>query len=74
MQLHTCKRYQYGTRINNDLFCFAHLSKLFPSYTQVVVVSFFPRLQPFTPSSDEQMQVSKQEDWSLYESQYKIGC
>jgi hypothetical protein len=73
MQLHTCKRYQHDTRINNDLFCFAHLSKLFPAYTQVVVVSFF-RLQPFTPSSDEQTQVSKQEDRSLYESQYKIGC
>jgi hypothetical protein len=28
--LYTCKRYQHGTRINNDLFCFAHLSKLFP--------------------------------------------
>lgn len=51
----------------NFLFCFAHLSKLFPAYTQMVVGSFFPRLRPFTPGSDEQMQVSKQEDWSLYE-------
>ena len=74
MQLHTSKGCHNGTRINNHLFCFAHLSKLFPAYTQVVVVSFFPRLRPFTPGSDEQMQVSKQEDWSLYESQYKIGC
>jgi len=38
------------------LFC--SLFEIIPAYTQEVVVSFFPRLQPCTSSSDEQIRVS----------------